>query len=99
MKTLIIIAALALAGCQGMGMGGPGSSWTPESIAAAGKANPGADVQCWRVVGPGYTAEVTIIGFDRGTVRDGGMSVSDGCKSIEITSAAPPKVQPVPPAK
>ena len=87
LRIFIIAVLLTLPGCQSFMQ--PNAGMSAEQITAANKDKSIA-ILC---------ADAKNISFDQNSIKDGGLVVSDDCKTVDIKTQAPPRpviVQPPP---
>ena len=97
MRVLIVVAALVLAGCAGVGVTNPASMSADQLNALAKDKN--ASLTCSKVVGAGVTATLVLVNVDKASITNGGVTVTADCV-VTITTETPapvPKPVPVPP--
>ena len=96
LRIFIIAVLLTLPGCQSFMQ--PNAGMSAEQITAANKDKSIA-ILCADAIGPYGTYKLKNISFDQNSIKDGGLVVSDDCKTVDIKTQAPPRpviVQPPP---
>lgn len=85
-RTLILAAALAMAGCAGTLPADP-SKMTPEQLKAAA-ADRSASASCTVVNSPWGVGRTIFVQLDRGTIPAGAVTVGADC-AVTVQSAKP----------
>jgi len=94
MLRIICCAALLLvSGCQSFMQ--PNAGMSAEQISAANKDKSIA-ILCADAIGPYGTYKLKNISFDQNSIKDGGLIVSDDCKTVDIKTQAPPRAPVAP---
>ncbi len=94
--TIIVALLIVLPGCAGFMQPGPDRSAAQIKEIVRDKSG---SVVCISAIGPYGTYTLKTITLDQNVIKNGGLTVSDDCKTVEINTESPPRPVATPAVK